>query len=330
MRPDALEQTCVAAVAGAGGRSVVAVSTGAGDVGYASAAYARALGSIGMAVPLGASGGWCLLRSIAGTPWQDATGPYPFLSCGDWTALPDALDALAGTAVSVVFVTDPLAAIDTDCLTRACPDVCRPYKSQYIVDLAREHRAIRPVHHRRNVRQGLRRNVVEITHAPLDWLPEWIPLYEHLVERHAISGSARFPPESFRAQFAIHGLVAARAVSEGETVGMTLWFVTDDRAYYHLGAASAPGLESRAMFAMFDVVIEHMASLGVRQLCLGAGAGTHSASAGLDRFKRGWANGVAPAHICGRILDGAAYAQACSIRGCSGDERYFPAYRRGE
>lgn len=301
----------------------------AADMGYASAAYAGALGFIGPAVPLGASGGWCLLRPIAGTPWQDATGPYPFLSCGDWTALPDALATLAGTAVSLVFVTDPLAAVDITHVARACPDLCRPYKQHHVVDLSRGHRDGRPVHHRRNVRHGLRRNAIEVTHAPHDWLSDWIALYDQLVARHAIAGPARFSPESFRQQFGIPGIVAARAVAAGGTVAMTLWFLMGERAYYHLGAASAPGLESRAMFAMFDVVIEHIARLGVRHVCLGAGAGTHSASAGLDRFKRGWATGVAPAHICGRILDGAAYAQACRIRGCRGDERYFPAYRQG-
>ncbi len=328
MLPENLAHTCVSSISGSGCRSEAAGAPLAADMGYASAAYSRALGSIGTAVPLGASGGWCLLRPIAGTSWQDATGPYPFLSCVDWTALPDALDALAGTAVSLVFVTDPLAPIDTARLMRACPDLCRPYKQHHVVELSRGHRDGRPVHHRRNVRHGLRYNTIEVTHAPHDWLSDWIALYEQLIERHSITGPARFSPESFRQQFGIPGIVAARAVAAGGTEAMTLWFVMGDRAYFHLGAASASGRESRAMFAMFDVVIEHMAALGVRHLCLGAGAGTHSASVGLDRFKRGWANGVAPAHICGRILDGAAYAQACRIRGCSGDERYFPAYRQ--
>lgn len=329
MWPEALEQTRVAATSGPGGRAAVVASAGSGGVGYASAAYARALRSIGTAVPLGASGGWCLLRPIEHTPWQDATGPYPFLSCIDWTALPDALESLAGSAVSVVFVTDPLAVIDTDRLTRACPDLCRPYKVHHVLDLSRGRRDVRGSHHRRNVRHGLRRNAIEITHAPHDWLPDWISLYDQLVERHAISGPARFPPASFRAQFEIPGIVAARAVVGGETVGMTLWFVTGARAYYHLGAASARGLASRAMFAMFDGVIEHVAALGVRHLALGAGAGTHTASAGLERFKQGWANSVAPVHICGRILDGAAYARACRLAGCRPDGAFFPAYRRG-
>lgn len=58
------------------------------EKGYAAPAYAQALDSIGTVVPLGASGGWCLLRPVAGTHWQNATGSYPFLSFMDWNALP--------------------------------------------------------------------------------------------------------------------------------------------------------------------------------------------------------------------------------------------------
>lgn len=324
MWPEAPDQICAVAASGPEGQSAAV----ADEAGYAAAAYAHSLGHSGRAVPLGASGGWCLLRPIPGTPWQDATGPYPFLACADWSALPEAVRALAGTAVSIVFVTDPLAAIDADLLTRACPDLCRPYKAHQVVDLEGGRRGPLPRHHRRNVRHGLRHNVIEITRDPRDWLPDWISLYERLVERHAISGPARFPPESFQAQCGVPGLVAARAVAAGETVGMTLWFVTGDRAYYHLGAVSDRGRQSRAMFALFDVVIDHCAALGVRWICLGAGAGVHAVSAGLERFKRGWANRVAQAHICGRILEHAAYARACKLEGHRCDETFFPAYRR--
>jgi hypothetical protein len=302
------------------------VVTPAGS-GYRGAAYARSLGHLGRPASLGASGGWCLLRPIEGTPWEDATGPYPFLSCADWPALADDIPRLADRAVSFVFVTDPLAEVPLDRLARACPDLCRPYKVHHVLDLAPGEPGIRSAHHRRNVRLGLLRNSVEIAPGPAAWLADWIGLYDGLIARHGIDGPARFSVASFRCQFEIPGLIGVRATSGGETTGMTLWLVMGECAYYHLGAVSPRGRDSLAMFAMFSAVIDHLAAAGIRRLCLGAGAGVHGASDGLERFKRGWANGTASVMLCGRILDGIAYEDACRLRGR--DPRFFPSYRSG-
>lgn len=296
--------------------------------GYAGAAYPLALDGIGRPMPLGRSGGWCLIREIVGTPWHDACGPYPFMTCDDWSALPDDIRSLEGAAISVVFVTDPLADVPADRIAAACPDLCRRYKDHHVVDLGAGHPTSWSPHHRRNVRHGLRSTAVEIAVRPADWVAEWISLYDLLIARHAIDGPARFSDDSFRAQFAVRGLLAARGVVGGETVGMTLWFVMGDRAYYHLGAATPRGYECRAMYAMFATVIDELVGRGVRRVCLGAGAGPLVASQGLERFKRGWANRVAPATICGRVLDRAAYAAACRAVGGPHDAAFFPAYRR--
>lgn len=297
-------------------------------LGYAGPAYPLALEPLGRATPLARSGGWCLIRGVAGTPWQDASGPYPFMVCDDWTALPEDILGLEGEAISVVFVTDPLADVPVDRIARACPDLCRRYKDHHVLDLGAGQSPQWSSHHRRNVRHGLRNTTVEIAARPADWVADWIALYDLLIARHAINGPARFSADSFRAQFDVHGLLAARGVVSGETVGMTLWFIMGDRAYYHLGAATPRGYECRAMFAMFATMIDELASRGVRRLCLGAGAGAHAASQGLDRFKSGWANRVVPARICGRILDRAAYAAACRAVGGPGGASFFPAYRR--
>ena len=42
---------------------------------------------------------------------------------------------------------------------------------------------------------------------------------------------------------------------------------------------------------------------------------------GLTRFKRGWATGERIAHLCGRVLDRAAYSRL------AGPSDWFPAYR---
>ena len=304
-------------------------TTAAGDgPGYASPAYPRALHHVGAARPLARAGGWCLLRPIPGTPWHDAVGPYPFLTCERWAALAADVSGLAPVAISAVVVTDPLAEVAAADLAAGFPDLCRPYKEHFVVDLAGSGSGAWAPHHRRNAARGLRDTEVELSSSPEAWLPDWIPLYDHLVRRHGVTGPARFPPESFARQFAIDGLLAARASAGGETVAMTLWFVMGDRAYYHLGAATDRGYDLRAMFALFATVIEELARRGVGRLCLGAGAGVHDGSEGLARFKRGWANRSVPNHVCGRILDPAAYASACDLSGRPPTADFFPAYRR--
>jgi hypothetical protein len=305
-----------------------ATRAGSGSPGYSSPTYARALAHVGTAEPLPRAGGWCLLRPIPGTPWRDAAGPYPFLSCAEWSALATDVAALAPVAISAVVVTDPLADVAAERLAAGFPDLCREYKEHFVVDLANSAPASWAPHHRRNAARGRRDTDVEILASPEAWLPDWVRVYDHLIDRHAITGPARFPPESFALQFTIDGLLAARASVGGETVAMTLWFVMGDRAYYHLGAATERGYGLRAMFALFATIIEELARRGVGRLCLGAGAGVHDGSEGLTRFKRGWANRSVPNYVCGRILDPVAYASACDLAGRPRAADYFPAYRR--
>ena len=120
-----------------------------------------------------------------------------------------------------------------------------------------------------------------------------------------------------------------RAVHQGVSVGMTLWYIQGEVGYYHLAAYSDVGYALRASFALFAGAIEYFATR-LRWLNLGAGAGIHSASSdGLTRFKRGWATGTRTAYLCGRICDPARYAEVVQARGVSGAD-YFPLYRKGE
>ncbi len=53
------------------------------------------------------------------------------------------------------------------------------------------------------------------------------------------------------------------------------------------------------------------------------GGGVGARDDGLVRFKRGWATEERVAHLCGRILDRAAYERLTR----SGTFGWFPAYR---
>ena len=120
-----------------------------------------------------------------------------------------------------------------------------------------------------------------------------------------------------------------RAVHEGHTAGITLWYTQGDVAYYHLGAYSDLGYAWGASFVMFQYALGHFRSRAT-WLNLGAGAGASGdADDGLTRFKRGWANGTRMTWLCGRVFDREFY------RALPSEERdaargYFPAYRAGE
>ncbi len=299
--------------------------------GYATAAYAASLASWGEPRSLLRSGGSVLVRTIPGSPLQDAVGTYPIFACPDWPALADDVDALERDGlVSLSLVADPLGGWSRDDLERAFPDLLRPYKEHFVVDLERAWHASAAKHHRRNVDRA--RGIVEceVVADPPTLLDDWIVLYDELIERHDIRGPARFSREAFAKQLAVPGIVALRARHDGATVGATLWYVCDDVAYYHLGAYARTGYELGASFALFATAFERLAQDGVRTASLGAGAGIEAdPTDGLSRFKRGWASGMRTAWLCGRILRRDRYAQLAAT---APEPRaaYFPAYRAGE
>jgi len=129
-----------------------------------------------------------------------------------------------------------------------------------------------------------------------------VNLYSTLVERHHIKGLAAFSRASFIKQSGA-GIVVFRAVHNEATVGMLLWYVQGNRAYYHLGAYSPRGYELGASFALFDSAIRYFAGHELEWLNLGGSAGVTAGESGLDRFKRGWSTEVRPAYFCGRVLD---------------------------
>ena len=163
-----------------------------------------------------------------------------------------------------------------------------------------------------------------------EYLDDWTRLYGNLIERHAIKGLVAFSRNSFAGQFRVPGMVAFRAVSNGETVGMLLWYIQNKIGYYHLGAYSPRGYELGASFALFWVAMRHFAESGLQWLNIGAGAGSQSdGQDGLTRFKRGWSTGVRTAYFCGRILDRQKYQEITQAKQIPATD-FFPAYRLGE
>jgi len=185
--------------------------------------------------------------------------------------------------------------------------------------------------HRRKARKALERIDVQHCEDATLLLNDWIELYANLIKRHGIRGLTAFSADAFKSQLSVPGISVFRAIGGNETVGMTLWYIDSEVAYYHLGAYSELGYKSDASFALFWRALEWFSSQRLKWLDLGAGAGLSGAnrSDGLSRFKRGWATGTRTAYFCGRIFDQSKYDEVMRARNITATE-YFPAYREGE
>jgi hypothetical protein len=295
--------------------------------GYRSPLYVESLAEFGTPLHLPRSDAWVLKRPIPETGEHDAIGCYPLFNCGNWRALGEDLDALKAEAIAVSVVVDPFAPVDATKLGELFVDVCRPYKQHAIVDFGGDWRNAICQHHRRNIRFAARHVEIERSLEPAKWHEDWSELYDHLVARHQIRDIARFSRTSFRGQLNVPGIVAFRAAVGTQTVGMLLWYVADSVAYYHLGAFSDAGYETRAAFALFEAALNEFASLGLRWALLGGGAGWQVApSDGLTRFKLGWANQSRTAWFCGLILERNRYERLSTARDFTKND-YFPKYR---
>jgi hypothetical protein len=271
-----------------------------------------------------------LRRRIPASGRDDAMACYPLFSCLEWSGLRDDLDELRANLVSIVMVTDPFGNYDVPYLNACFPEVVIPFKQHFITDLSRRPETFVSAHHIRNARKSLRDVRVERSEEPLKFLDVWSALYDQLIARHSVAGIAAFSKKSFARQLTVPGINVFRATHRDQTIGMLLWYIQGDVAYYHLGAYSDLGYELLSSFALFTYCIEYFAQQGIKWLNLGAGAGLGAdAQSGLSRFKRGWSTDVRTTYLCGRIFDKGKYNELVGAREIK-STKYFPAYRLGE
>ena len=294
--------------------------------GYAHPAYAASLAEFGTPRQLPNSEGWILVRPTPEGSHVDATGCYPLFACTNWNVLASDLEEIEDL-VSLALVADPFGGHTPELLKLCFPDVCKPFKEHFVVDLSEDPKAYVSSHHRRNAKKGLKNVSVEECKDPVDFLTDWMRLYNILIERHHIQGIATFSASAFSQQLQVPGTAVFRAVKDGTTVGMLLWCVHEDVAYYHLGAYDDIGYQQKASFALFWQSINYFKARGVRWLNLGAGAGIKADTTdGLSRFKEGWSSGTRTAYFCGRVFNRDLYdflsRQKQEVIG-----GYFPAYR---
>lgn len=302
--------------------------TAARHSGYADPSYARAVAESEPWL-LPASGGSLVMRPIDGTGFSDLAGAYPLFACEDWTQLDADLAGLDRVAVSVTAVLDPLAEPTDGLFEATFCDWLRPFKQQVVVDLTAGSPLVQASrHHRRNARRALGLLTVERCAKTPERCDEWLSLYAALIHRHhAGGGPSDFSVVSLRDQWDLPSVVVYRACLDGTTVGMALWMLQGDDAYYHLGAWDDDGYSAGAAFAIFATALDEFSCDGLRRACLGGSAGpVDDPGSGLFRFKAGWSPGRARSYVAGRVLDADAFRSLVPPCGHAAFT-FFPPYR---
>jgi hypothetical protein len=296
--------------------------------GYLHPDYAESLAEFGTPRHLPRCGGWLLERQIPDTPYRDAMGCYPLFVCQDWSQLQLDLVNFEYNWVSLALVTDPFAEVDLTYLQHYF-NIFILFKQHFIIDFCQPINEIISSHHRYYMRKALQQISVEVCSDPIQYLDEWTANYATLVERHNINGIQAFSRRAFIKQLTIPGMMMVRAISQGVTVGLNLWYIQEETAYDHLTACSGLGYQLRASYALKGYSIQYLADK-VSRIDLGGGAGLNrEGKDGLSKFKQGWSNGVRSVYFCGKIFDHKKYTEITQSKGVS-TTNYFPAYRQGE
>ncbi len=296
--------------------------------GYAHPDYANSFEEFGEPRELPRCGGWILERQIPCFPYKDAMSCYPLFACRDWSKLRDDLNELKNDLVSLTMVTDPFGDYNLAYL-HECFDFVRPFKEHFVADLSLPREEIVSKHHRKCVRRSLKCVSVERCESPVQFLDDWIRLYDFLKSRHNINGIRAFSRRSFSRQLAVPGLVLFRILHEGTTVGANLIYLQKEVAYGHLTAFDPLGYNLYAPYAVKWCAFDFLSDKA-KWYDLGAGAGTRSnGQDGLSKFKMGWSTSTRIAYLCGRIFDKEKYLAIVSTKK-NLDTDYFPAYRSGE
>lgn len=297
--------------------------------GYLHPAYAASFKEFGAPRQLAACGGWILERPIDGFEDRDAMGCYPLFVCQDWSRLGQDLDEIGDDLVCLGLVTDPFGAYDQAHLQRCFGDVVFPFKEHYIVDLQNWKNKRLDKTTRKRIRKAFACLTVEVCPNPLDYLEDWVRLYDVLIARYRIRSLRAFSRWAFSQQLQIPGLVMYRAVYQGQTVGIHLVYLQGEVAYGHLIAFDELGYRLGASYALDAFAIEHLASMA-RWFNMGGASGlTDQGSDGLKEYKLHWATETRWTYFCGRIFNPQRYAAIAEARGLAGAS-YFPAYRQGE
>ena len=297
-------------------------------LGYRHPDFARSFIGHGTPHELVHSEGWIIQRSIAGTPYYDAMGPYPLFQCHHWNRLPDDLEALRATElISLVMVSDPMLS-DTERQVFGHFDMARPFKTHYLTDLELPYEQSVSSHHRYYVRKASKVLDIDIPKEPIVHLDEWCILYKHLMKHHNCSDIRTFSREGFRLLLEMPGVILLRALKDGKSVGALVIMLSGDVAHLHLMGFTPEGYQDGVTYFLIKQAMNTLRDR-VRFMNIGGGTGTGATDTdtdGLTLYKQGWSTERRTTYLLGAILNRTIYEQLEKGNSASASN-YFPRYR---
>lgn len=300
--------------------------------GYKNPKYCLSFTEIGDPIRLQESGGWIIRRRIPDLNCFDAMGPYPFFYCEDWDRLELDIKRLKEEKemVSFYIVPEPFGDYDSNKLKKIFKDTFIQYKKYYVMKLDDPIDKIISKHHKKYIRKSLAKIEIERVNNPLEYLDDWIVLYNNLKMKHNISNFTSFSKNSFKKQLSIPGTTVFRAFFNNDTIGMLICFEMENVVHFHLSASNELGYKYYASYGIHYYACNYYESQGKKQLFFGGGAGiSTSDGGGLNFFKKGWSNKLINGYFCGVIIDKNSYNKIMKIKNIK-KTKYFPAYREGE
>jgi len=296
--------------------------------GYLDPLYIDSLSEWGKPRKLKKCGGWILERQIPGSNEIDGMGPYPIFMCEDYSSMDDDLQDLEDDLVTISLVTDPFADLSLSPLEKLF-DLVIPFKEHYITDLDVPVVEAVTQHHRYYSRRGFKDVQVDVIENPIDFLDEWVNLYQTISDRHHIEGLRAFSMKAFEKQLRIPGMVMFRAVYQDKPIGEALCLIHDNVAYGHLMGISELGHKLGVTYPIYWTHLEYLKGK-TRWVNWGGVSGIiNDASNGLAKFKKGWSTEKRIAYFCGKILNKRKY-QSLNVLSGEVENKYFPPYRIGE
>lgn len=295
--------------------------------GYMHPRYARSLSEFGVPTELKQSGAWFLRRRIPGSAYSDGMSCYPYLACQDWSMLASDLEQQCQDLVSFVATPDPFGGYTLADLERAFPARVLHFKDHHVADLLTPRHEIVSRRHRKEAERALRQLDVECHQQPLQFLDDWMRLFELAVKKFRMTGVRAFSRESFAQQLALPGSFMTLARWRDEAVAAHVWMVHGHAAYAHTAAATDFARQMGASAALYYAELEYFADK-VRWIDWGGESGL-AKDGGLSSFKRGWSTEIRPVYFCSRIFNPERYDELAKARDVS-PTSYIPAYRAGE
>lgn len=288
---------------------------------YADPGYAASVAGGAEVVRVAAWDVPVFLRAIPGTDRVDAAGCAPLTPLSPDADLRAGLDELRRRgAVSVVLVADPLGGPASETLA-AVFDVCRPFKTHYVVE-----RGAAPPEfarrHRREIDKARAVYAVRIFDLAAHRTAA-LRLYLAQLARHGVGRTEAAAGPEIDALAALPGTRTIGAFRGGTLEGFVVFVSGAGVAYSHIAGTSDAARADGAHHACYAAGIESL--LPEATVDLGGVPGLHDdPNHGLALFKRGFATTTRMAWLCGAILDRDAYA---ALGGAARAGDFFPVYR---